>query len=79
MPIIVSDQKEQIEIIVKQNVEICKNDWDSFETSWDFKKHPLICYKADKVSVAFEIWSKECENHFNQLKANEEELNRIFY
>ena len=42
VPIIVSDQKEQIEIIVKQNVEICKNDWDSFETSWDFKKHPLI-------------------------------------
>lgn len=78
VPIIVSDQKEQIEIIVKQNVEICKNDWDSFETSWDFKKHPLICYEADKVSVAFEIWSKECENHFNQLKANEEELNRIF-
>ena len=78
VPIIVSDQKEQIEIIVKQNVEICKNDWDSFETSWDFKKHPLICYEADKVSVAFEIWSKECDKYFNQIKANEENLNRIF-
>lgn len=78
VPIIVSDQKEQIEIIVKQNVEICKNDWDSFETSWDFKKHPLICYEADKVSVAFEIWSKECDKYFNQIKANEEDLNRIF-
>jgi len=78
VPIIISDQKEQIEIIVKQNVEICKNDWDSFETSWDFKKHPLLSYEADNVSTAFELWSKECDNRFNQVKANEEELNRIF-
>ena len=28
--------------IVKDSVDICINDWDSFETSWDFKKHPLI-------------------------------------
>ena len=26
----------------KENVELCKNDWDSFETSWDFKRHPLV-------------------------------------
>lgn len=25
-----------------QNIQISKSDWDSFETSWDFKKHPLI-------------------------------------
>ncbi len=25
-----------------ENVSLCKKDWDSFETSWDFKKHPLI-------------------------------------
>lgn len=28
--------------LTKQNISISKNDWDSFETSWDFKKHPLI-------------------------------------
>ena len=27
---------------VRENVQISKNDWDSFETSWDFKKHPLV-------------------------------------
>ena len=27
---------------VNKNIEISKNDWDSFETSWDFKKHPLV-------------------------------------
>ena len=28
--------------LAQQNVDISKDDWDSFETSWDFKKHPLI-------------------------------------
>lgn len=28
--------------IVNKNIELSKSDWDSFETSWDFKKHPLI-------------------------------------
>lgn len=64
--------------IVNQNKDISKDDWDSFETSWDFKKHPLLCYATNTISSAFEAWTAECENRFNQLKANEEELNRIF-
>lgn len=34
--------KETIEVMGKSNREISQQDWDSFETSWDFKKHPLI-------------------------------------
>lgn len=30
------------ENVVKENISISKEDWDSFETSWDFKKHPLV-------------------------------------
>ena len=44
-PIIMPSTKEKIEsieTIVKQNVEISKLDWNSFETSWNFKKHPLL-------------------------------------
>lgn len=79
LPFIYSDEKkENIDILAKDNINISKYDWDSFENSWDFKKHPLICYEVDKVSVAYEIWAKECAERFNQLKANEEELNRIF-
>jgi type II restriction/modification system DNA methylase subunit YeeA len=51
-------------------------DWDSFETSWDFRHHPLL-RKVPTIAEAFEQW-QECDNRFNQLKANEEELNRIF-
>lgn len=59
-------------------IMISKNDWDSFETSWDFKKHPFLYNKADNVMSASETWSKACSTNFNKLKANEEELNRIF-
>ena len=34
--------RECIDSIVRNNIENSKEDWDSFETSWDFKKHPLI-------------------------------------
>ncbi|MCI8646070.1 MAG: BREX-1 system adenine-specific DNA-methyltransferase PglX [Firmicutes bacterium] len=78
VPIIMNDEKEAVEKCVKQNIEFCKDDWDSFETSWDFRKHPLLCYTSTTVSASFETWSKECHNRFNQLKVNEEELNRIF-
>lgn len=75
---VIFDQVEQVELNVQLNIQISKTDWDSFETSWDFKRYPLASYATDKISMAFEMWSKECDERFNQLKANEEELNRIF-
>ena len=59
------------------NIALSRDDWDSFETSWDFKKHPLFC-NVSTISEAFNQWQTECDDRFNQLKANEEELNRIF-
>lgn len=52
-------------------------DWNALENSWNFKCHPLIC-TASTIVEAFSKWSAECSARFNQLKANEEELNRIF-
>ena len=72
------EKKKKIELLVNNSINNVKMDWDAFEISWDFKKHPLICCEEDNLSVAFEMWSKECDEHFNMLKANEEELNRIF-
>ena len=43
IPIIIDEiKKEDINRKVKMNVENSKRDWDSFETSWGFKKHPLM-------------------------------------
>lgn len=60
--------KDRVNDISKKLVRLSQNDWDAFETSWDFKKHPLTCCEEDKVSVAFEVWSKECAERFNSLK-----------
>lgn len=77
LPVVVAE-RDSVEPIVNQQVKLSKKDWDSFETSWNFEKHPLVSYSINKMSTSFALWSKECDERFNQLKANEEELNRIF-
>lgn len=43
IPVILDINTEDIlENITNQNIKISKDDWDAFETSWDFKRHPLI-------------------------------------
>ena len=67
-----------IKNICQINIKASKGDWDSFETSWDFTVHPLVKNHVSTISEAYSLWDKECNERFNQLKANEEELNRIF-
>lgn len=69
--------KKNIEGKVESCINISRNDWDSFETSWDFQHHPLL-RKVPTIAEAFDQWQAECDDRFNQLKDNEEELNRIF-
>lgn len=69
--------KSQVDTKVLMCVNVSRKDWDSFEVSWDFQRHPLIC-KVSTIAEAFERWYDECDECFNNLKANEEELNRIF-
>jgi type II restriction/modification system DNA methylase subunit YeeA len=77
--------------IVEHNISISRTDWDSFETSWDFKVHPLLNKEFNPMHLdintrlsnktiesTYEIWKAFANSNFNQLKANEEELNRIF-
>lgn len=62
---------------VDECVALSHKEWDGFEFSWDFAKHPLI-RPVSTVADAFDQWKAECDDRFAQLKANEEELNRIF-
>ena len=73
-----SNYENDIQKCIDLNVKTSKTDWDSFETSWDFKIHPLVKNHVSTINEAFRLWSKECEERFNTLKSNEEELNRIF-
>jgi hypothetical protein len=79
-PIIESVQyRDEVIDIVNKNRLISKSEWDSFETSWDFGRHPLLPSSDEtKLSDAFEAWNTVSEMRWNNLKANEERLNEIF-
>lgn len=70
-------EHSNVDELVKKNIELSKTDWDAFETSWDFEYHPLL-RKGSTIVRAFDQWKAESEERFNQMKTNEEELNRIF-
>ena len=68
---------KEITCITRECILISQKDWDEFETSWNFKKHPLFqC--VGTIAEAYEKWQHLTETQFSQLKTNEEELNRIF-
>lgn len=105
---------QKVEMLSHICVDDARTDWDFFETSWDFQRHPLLNYgvsiysglgnganpptsqfavekcetsfkihekdkpKTYTIQSAFEMWETACNERFAQLKANEEELNRIF-
>ena len=74
------NQINTIKILTADCIAFSKSDWDSFETSWDFKRHPLlpVAQTSALLSQCYQNWQAVCEQRFTQLKANEEELNRIF-
>lgn len=83
LPVIVDEkQVTGVENLVDQNIKLSKEDWDDFEISWDFQRHPLVCQKelgrARLIAHEFKHWEARCDERFRQLKENEEELNRVF-
>ncbi len=92
VPVIIINKRE-VDEIVSSCIDLSKKDWDSFETSWNFQRHPLVEYrhgvlKAEMTSkrsdisyyikAVYEAWEYQSQLRFDTLKANEEELNRIF-
>ena len=74
---VIYKSSEEVNALVKENVHLSTDEYDSYETSWDFQHHPLL-RKVPTIAETFNQWQTECDDRFNQLKANEEELNRIF-
>ena len=88
IPIIIK-KEDDIASIVDRNIKISKQDWDSFETSWNFENHPLIKWKTFKsdyadeefknnIESSYEEYKSNANAQFDVLKQNEEELNKIF-
>lgn len=71
--------------IAEESIILARDDWDQFETSWDFKCHPMVSEQQcmtnthhSLVSCKYDTWKAETYSRFAQLKTNEEDLNRIF-
>ena len=69
-------KNEKFNILVQQNIDISKEEWDSRETSWDFEKLSLIDGKD--LKIAYKNYCNHWRDNFVQLHKNEEELNRLF-
>lgn len=84
IPVVLTEKNAAITELSLSSILCSRNDWDSYETSWDFKYHPLVNHinidtdKPITVENSYKHWKSECEQRFTKLKANEEELNRIF-
>ena len=100
-PILHNYSDDVTKALYKENLYLAKEDWDSFEVSWDFQEHPLVKYSKSlwdataigaamkkyfgkhmpvksPLELCYLLWQGECNERFNTLKTNEEELNRIF-
>ena len=82
LPVIV-EHKEDIEVIVRSNLSISKDDYDSFEISHDFAISPLANFAnqaGNKVYLkeCYKQWSRTCDERILAIRRNEEEMNKLF-
>lgn len=79
LPLNSGNQDEKIVSCVDICISCAKSDWDSFEISWDYIIHPFLQHKENRFLLhSYYEWEKVAIDRYNQLKSNEEELNRIF-
>lgn len=78
IPVKKENNPELIEMI-KSCLSIAKRNWNAFETSWDFKRHPLLMNAPSSlVGLAFSNWENSTKQQKNTLKETEEKINEIF-
>ena len=58
--------------------EIAKEDWDSFEISWDFTQNPIIRSNQPTLQQAFNTWQQQNADIVAEMKRLEEENNKLF-
>ena len=69
------DKKSLIENIVKSNISISKEEWDEFEISWDFSKHPALKFDSPLLEDIYSKYVIFKNEQFDKLKNNEILLN----
>lgn len=83
LPVLHAKADQLVKEKVAQSINASKIDWNHFETSWEFQFNPMLHFIVEHnrnwtVEAAFNQWKQEAQDRFDQLKKNEEELNKIF-
>ncbi len=80
LPVVLdNNQKASIDHLVQSCVQASKEDWDDYETSWNFIAHPLTNFSnADSLKVAYTAWEALAEERFGRLRENETAINNAF-
>lgn len=71
------DLKPTINELTKNAISLSKEDWDSFELSWDFMQHPLVEFSTMQLEQAYLKWEELTKKRFNSIKDIETKLNII--
>lgn len=74
----VCEDTDTVQRLAKECVEISRSEWDSYEGSFDFEKHPLVSFNSELISEQFRLWDEKSKGWFYKLKENERKINDIF-
>ena len=80
IPFQLLNEKIYIEQLADSAIELARQDWDSFETSWDFQTFPLLLsiHKEESIKQSFRNWQSHCTNQIKRTQELETENNRLF-
>jgi len=70
----------ELDDIAKKNISLSRNDWDSFEISWDFESLPLLSlnHRRDTLSNTYAALRYHWQEMTDKMQQLEEENNCIF-
>ncbi|OQB44657.1 MAG: Eco57I restriction-modification methylase [bacterium ADurb.Bin157] len=74
----VAEIKSKVDAIVQDAILLTREDWDCFETSWNFELLPLLNFSHITIGERFHAWMQACNARISKLKELEEANNKSF-
>lgn len=87
LPFSIDEHLALASAVVSTNVTIARSDWDSFETSWDFSRFPILDSRfwiekdgsaPASIEEAYGRWEALCNERISRMQELETENNRLF-
>ncbi|MFV5334356.1 BREX-1 system adenine-specific DNA-methyltransferase PglX, partial [Acinetobacter baumannii] len=63
---------------VEEMIKFARDDWNVYETSWDFTQNPIIRTQQSNLEQAFNTWQQQNADAVAEMKRLEEENNKLF-